>query len=75
VLDDGTYDAFVVDARIEGAGTDRLVHLELTIISGARKGEIVDITARGMRGEEFDLLGLPATITVDGGEPRVRIDG
>lgn len=75
MLDDGTYDAFVVDARVEGAGTERLVHLELTIIAGERKGEVVDITARGLRGDELDLLGMPATITVAGGEPRVRIDG
>lgn len=71
-LPDGDYDAFVVDARDRDGGG---VHLELTIVAGEHKGEVVEIAAQGLPGTELDLLGMPATITVSGGEPRVRIDG
>lgn len=74
MLADGIYDAFVVDATIEGEGPDRLVTLELTITMGEHKGEVVTVTATGMRGEEFDLMGMPATLTVTDGNPSVRID-
>ncbi|MEZ5142287.1 MAG: hypothetical protein R2726_07165 [Acidimicrobiales bacterium] len=75
MLDDGTYDAFVVDAHVLGEGSERETHLELTVTDGAHKGEVVEITGRGLRGDELDLLGMPATITVVDGVPRVRIDG
>lgn len=70
-LVDGTYDAFVVDATVHGDGRTTL---ELTIIAGEHKGALVDITATGLRGDELSLLGMPATVTVDGGRPSVRID-
>jgi hypothetical protein len=74
VRPDGTYDAFVVDATIEGSGPERVVHLELTITMGEHKGEVVSVASTGLRGEEFDLIGMPATLTVTEGTPRVRID-
>jgi hypothetical protein len=75
VLDDGTYDALIVDAASgvtdEGA---TVMHLELTILGGLHKGELVAITAAGLRGTEIDLLGMPATLTVLDSRPSVRID-
>lgn len=75
MLDDGTYDAVVVDAANVGdsAGTDAL-RLEMTIVAGDRKGDVVSITATGLGRGEVDVMGLPATIEVSGGEPRVTFD-
>jgi hypothetical protein len=75
MLDDGTYDAFVVDAA-SGVADDgsALMHLELTVLAGEHKGEIVAVSASGLPGTEIDLLGMPATITVAAGQPSVRID-
>ncbi|MGI8662977.1 MAG: hypothetical protein ACR2LQ_07170 [Acidimicrobiales bacterium] len=70
VLADGTYDVFVVDAAVEGDQTN----LELTILAGERKGEIVAVRAVGLGRDELDLLGLPATLTVEKGVPTVAID-
>ena len=74
MLADGTYEAFVIDATIEGEGPERVVHLELTITAGEHKGEVLGIASHGMQGEEFDLIGMPATITVLNNYPSVRID-
>ena len=73
MLADGTYDAFVVDARVEGEGNDRVTHLELTITAGEHKGEVIEVAGRGIRGEEFDLIGMPATLSVNDAVPHVRI--
>jgi hypothetical protein len=71
VLPDGTYDAFVIDAEVQGGGRTAL---ELTIVAGELKGEVVEITAVGLAGDDIALLGMPATITVTDGSPHVRID-
>jgi hypothetical protein len=71
---DGTYDAFVVDAEIRDEGAGRVTHLELTIIAGDHKGEVVAVAATGMTADEIDLIGMPATLTVTDGRPTVRID-
>ena len=71
LLPDGRYDAFVVDASDRGDGA---MHLELTVVAGEHKGEVVEITATGLGASEIDLLGMPATITVSDGDPHVRID-
>jgi hypothetical protein len=71
VLPDGRYDALVVDADTrEGA----VVLLELTILSGDHKGDVVAVHATGIEGDPLDLLGLPATLVVAGGEPAVTFD-
>jgi hypothetical protein len=71
-LADGTYDALVVDAE---AGDDGTVAVELTIVAGEAKGEVVTLRARGLAGDPLDLLGLPVTITVRAGAPAVRFEG
>jgi hypothetical protein len=71
VLDDGTYDALVVDAAdAEGGG----VSIELTIVSGPAKGEVVAVIGHGLRGDPLDLLGVPGTLTVAGGTPSLRLE-
>jgi hypothetical protein len=32
------------------------------------------VSARGLRGDEFDLIGMPGTLTVENGEPSFRLD-
>jgi len=71
---DGTYDAFVVDAEVRDDGDHRITHLELTIIAGEHKGEVVAVAATGMTADEIDLIGMPATLTVTDGRPSVTID-
>jgi uncharacterized protein YcnI len=77
-LPDGSYDVFVVDATVEedpaGDATRRVVHLELTVIAGEHKSEIVTVAARGLRGEDVELLGMPGTLTVTGGRPAFTVD-
>ncbi len=70
-LPDGTYDAIVVDA--EDLDGDQ-VGLELTVLAGPEKGRVVEL--RGPRGDHdaIDLLGVPATITVTAGTPRLRLE-
>lgn len=70
-LPDGRHDAMIVDATRDG---DR-VSLELTIIAGDHKGEMVTVAATGIDRDELDLLGVPATIAVVDGRPDVTIEG
>jgi hypothetical protein len=71
VLDDGTYDALVVDATPRDEGG---VSIELTVVAGPAKGEVVAVLARGLAGDPLDLLGVPATLTVAGGVPSLRLE-
>ncbi|WP_334144284.1 hypothetical protein [Rhabdothermincola sp.] len=77
MIPDGTYDVFVVDATPEPGepGGPPVWHLELTILAGEHRSEVVAVRAAGLRGSEFDLIGIPGTLTVEGGEPRFRLDG
>ena len=76
MIDDGRYDVFVVDAtplEPPDAGLGGW-QLELTILAGAHKGEVVAVSAAGLRGSEFDLIGMPGTLVVENGEPAFRVD-
>jgi hypothetical protein len=70
-LADGTYDALVVDAtgRADGA-----VGIELTVVAGPAKGEVVTVVALGLPGDPLDLLGVPATLTVVDGAPSLQLE-
>ena len=70
-LPDGTYDALVVDAADHDDGS---VSVDLTIVAGAVKGEVVSLRTAGLTGDPLDLLGVPATISVTGGVPSVRFE-
>ena len=70
-LGDGAYDALVVDAEDRGDGA---VAVELTIVAGPAKGEVVALVSSGWSGDPLDLLGVPATLTVRDGEPSVRFE-
>jgi hypothetical protein len=77
MLEDGTYDAFVVDAHAlaDGPSGRRGLELDLTVLSGPHKGEVVSVRATGEERDETDVLGLPATLTVADGEPTLSLDG
>jgi len=71
VLDDGTYDAIVVDAHeIGDDASDRMI-LELAITSGPHKGEVVTVHAEHLSRSAVDALGLPGDLIVSGGNPRL----
>ena len=70
VLEDGTYDVFVVDAAAEGPA----LRLEVTILAGPHKGDVVGVLAEGLGVGELDVLGMPGTLTVADGEPSVLLD-
>jgi len=70
VLPDGVYDVFVVDADEQ----DGVIHLELTILAGEQKGEIVNLASPNLQGEPALLLGTPGTLTVTDGRPDLRLE-
>jgi len=75
MLADGTYDVFVVDAEpLDGPDGRPGFRLDLTIVAGEAKGEVVTIDAVGLAGDTFDLLGMPGTLTVTDGSPAFRVD-
>jgi hypothetical protein len=71
-LDDGTYDALVVDAA---TGDDGRCRVELTLLDGAHKGEVVAVRTEGIDDDAaLELLGIPATIVVRDGVPSVTFE-
>ena len=71
-LDDGTYDALVVDAA---TGDDGRCRVELTLLDGAHKGEVVAVRTDGIADDDaLDLLGIPATLVVARGVPTVTFE-
>jgi hypothetical protein len=68
--DDGRYDAFIVwaDAR-----DDDRVEFQLAITTGAHKGDVVEIVATNFATRDpIDLVGLPCTLVVERGQPRIE---
>ena len=66
MLPDGRYDVFVVDAVADGP---HIVRLDVTVLAGEHKGEVVAVRAEGLGVAELDALGMPGTLTVADGEP------
>jgi hypothetical protein len=74
VLADGTYDVIVVDADQAGSPDADAIRLDLTVLAGAHKGEVVSMRAEGLGMDPIDALGLPGTLTVQDGEPSIALD-
>jgi hypothetical protein len=68
-LDDGVYDAFVVWAETRDDGS---IALDLTITTGAHKGEVVSVRATRATRDAIDLVGMPCTLRVRAGEPALE---
>ena len=73
MLPDGSFDVIVVDAH-DGPEPGS-VALELTLLAGEHKGEIVRVTASGIDQDPMDLLAVPGTLVVEDGAPRVVLEG
>jgi hypothetical protein len=71
VLADGRYDVIVVDATTDGPDALRL---ELTVLDGEHKGEVLSLRSEGLAVDELEALGMPGTLTVDGGEPALALE-
>ena len=70
ILPDGTYDIFVVNATLDdGAAT-----LELALVTGEHKGEVVTLKMKTGGRDPIGIIGLPGTLTVDDGRPSLRIE-
>lgn len=68
MLEDGTYDAFIVWASQRDDG----IALELTITTGTRRGDVVNIvTSAFATRDALSLVGLPCTLHVHTGVVRV----
>lgn len=71
-LPDGSYDVMVVDARRHDDGS---LGIDITIIAGPAKGQVVSLrTADLAATEPLDLLGVPAKLTVNMGTPELRLE-
>ena len=68
-LADGVYDAFVVWAELRD---DDSIALDLTITTGAQKGDVVSVRATSTPRDAIDLVGMPCTLRVRAGEPTVE---
>ncbi len=73
MLDDGTYEAIVVDA--EDGSAPGSVALELAIAAGEHRGEVVAVTASGLHRDPIELLAVPGTLVVDQGQPTFTAEG
>jgi hypothetical protein len=74
VLADGTYDVVVIDAE-PGDGADGAVRVELTVLGGPHKGEVLALSTAALDRDPLDLLAVPGTLLVAGGEPHLTLEG
>lgn len=72
---DGTYDVFIVDAEPHPDRPESVVKVEVTIVSGDYKGEVLNLNADGINGSDIDLMGMPAVLIVANGVPVLTVDG
>lgn len=76
-LPDGTYDVFIIDTEyVPGRGNPATgaLQLDLTVIGGEFKGEVLTLSSAELAGEAIDLIGTPATMTITGGQPHLTFD-
>lgn len=71
MLEDGTYDAMVFDVD---DSQDGVTTVSFTIVSGPHRGEVIALRSAATEGDPIELLGIPATITVVDGAPKVRFE-
>jgi hypothetical protein len=71
-LPDGSYEALVID--ISAVAEGRGARLELALLGGAHKGEVVLVRSPGLDPDDLTVLGAGARVTVVAGVPGVRLD-
>ncbi|MBK9179116.1 MAG: hypothetical protein IPM45_05985 [Acidimicrobiales bacterium] len=74
MIEDGIYEALVVEAEEQTDEHGRTMALELTILSGPRRGDVVRVVTTDQELDELELLAMPATLTVVDGRPSVRLE-
>lgn len=72
MLPDGTYEAMVIDAD-EGPAPATVV-LNLTVLTGPHKGDLVPVTVSGLDRDPLDLFAVPALLVVADGLPTVTLE-
>ena len=75
MLPDGQYDAVVVDAESPDPDHADTIAIDLAVLAGEHKGELVTVTASGLDRDPLDLLAVPATLTVVDGRPTLVLEG
>jgi hypothetical protein len=70
-LSDGDYDVFIIDAEIFDENT---LKLEIVVLNGDAKGSVIALRGPHLARDASSLLGLPATLRVVDGVPRVQLD-
>ncbi len=70
-LADGRYDVFVVDAETVDETTMRI---ELAVMSGDAKGNMFALRGPHLASDAVLLLGLPGTLVVTDGIPRLELE-
>ena len=70
-MPDGRYDVFIVDAETIDETTMRV---ELAMVTGDDKGDVFAIRGPHLAAEPVMLLGLPGTLIVEDGVPRLQVD-
>ena len=51
------------------------IRVDLTVLGGAHKGELITMTAVGLQRDPLDLLAVPGTLVVDQGNPQLTLEG
>lgn len=70
-MPDGRYDVFIVDAETIDESTMRV---EIAMVSGDDKGDVIALRGPHLARDPIDLLGLPGTLVVRDGVPRLEVD-
>jgi hypothetical protein len=71
-LPDGSYEAMVVDIAPVPEG--RGARLELALLQGEHKGDVVMVRSPGLDPDDLTILGAAARVTVVAGVPGVRFE-
>lgn len=70
-LDDGSYAVIIFDAEDLPDGS---ALVEVTILAGDKKGEVLALRANDLGADSIELLGMPGTLTVSDGVPGLVIE-
>ncbi len=70
-MPDARYDVFIVDAETIDETTMRV---ELALVSGDDKGDVIAMRGPHLARDPIDLLGLPGTLIVRDGVPRLEVE-
>ena len=70
-MPDGRYDVFIVDAETIDDATMRV---EIAMVTGDDKGDVIAIRGPHLADDPLQLLGLPGTLVVEDGVPRLQVD-